>query len=154
PPPARRPPSAPRGRRGDHAPAWCRWIRAARERAASAALRRGACRARARRPRTGPSPRRTGRRRGGGGTGRSPRADERLRLRDLRARGVGLAGERHELLVVAHGLLTIAGQLGRARRAEERAIAIRRFLQRGLELTERRRRLPLLQQELGEQLAH
>src|SRR5206468_12349137 len=69
-------------------------------------------------------------------------------------RGVGLARQRDELLVVTNRLRAVAGRLGGARRAVETAIAVRIFLEGALELAQRRRRLPLLEQELAEQLTH
>src|SRR5204863_484399 len=80
--------------------------------------------------------------------------DERLRVRDVRPRRIGLGRQRDELLEVPRCLLTVAGGFGSAGGARQTTITIRVFLQRALELPERRRGIPTLEQELPEHLAH
>src|SRR5262249_16955308 len=77
-----------------------------------------------------------------------------LRLSDLGPIGVGFCAHRNKLRVVGPGFLPITGLLRRTSRSVEPPVAVRVLLERGLELSERRSRLPCLQQQLSKQLAH
>src|SRR5439155_25066607 len=92
---------------------------------------------------------------GPGGASRDSTSSEKLlRMRQLGTRRIGLARQRDELLEVRGGLLAVAGGFSRARSAREAPIAVRVLLERGLELVQRGRGLPTLEQQFAEQLAH
>src|SRR5262249_58835913 len=77
-----------------------------------------------------------------------------LCLSDLGPIGVGFCAHRNKLRVVGPGFLPITGLLRRTSRSVEPPVAVRVLLERGLELSECRSRLPCLQQQLSKQLAH
>src|SRR5215204_6307633 len=78
---------------------------------------------------------------------------KRFRLLKLGPVGVGVAAQRHELLIVAFGPLPVARERGRARRAVEPVEAVGRGAERGLELVECFGRLLQLEQQFPELLA-
>src|SRR5215204_5314363 len=78
---------------------------------------------------------------------------KRFRLLQLGPVGVGVAAQRHELLIEAFGLLPVARERGRARRAVEPVEAAGRGAERGLELAEGLGRLLKLEQQFAELFA-
>src|SRR3989454_6755339 len=80
-------------------------------------------------------------------------AEERLRLAELGALGVGLLAERQELGVVRPGLGPIAREARGSRGAVEPPEAVRLHAHRRLELPQRLGRLVRFEEHLGQKLA-
>src|SRR5262245_32707815 len=79
---------------------------------------------------------------------------ERLRLLDLMAFGIGILRQLHKLCEIVRCLLPVAGRIRGARCTPEPAIAVGVCLQRRLVFGERSNWLPHFEQQFTQELAH